>query len=387
MALKKLKEKIYHCFRCGYCQEMIRPITNTYGVCPVYDELKFEHYGSRGRIAIARGILEGKLDYDKKLIDVLYTCLGCGLCAEVCPMYDWAKVDTPLVIRALHQDIFEKGYEIPESHRQSLANIEKEQNPFARKKKERLAWSQDLNMPTGGDIILFPGCDFSYQQPETIRKLVTLLKKAKMDIGISKDEGCCGYPALWAGNVSLARKMAINNVEEMQKAGAKKVVTMCPSCYITLKDDYPELIGKKSNFEVLHITEVLANLVEEERLRFKEFPHKVTYHDPCQLARRGNIYEAPRRVLKSIPNIEFVEPLRHSLNTWCCGGGGLVPLMSLNLSLNLASKRMMELKDNEVETVVTACPFCEKMLRLASKKLKMNTKVYYISDFLSKLDC
>lgn len=362
---------------------MTRPITGTYGVCPVAEELKFEHYNARGRVAIARGILEGALDYDEKLIDVLYTCLGCGLCKEVCPLYDWAKVDTPLIIRALHQDIFEKGFKIPESHKQSCLDIEKEQNPLGHKRAERLVWTQGLNMPTEGETLLFAGCDFSYEQPKTIRRLVNMLKKARIDLAVLKNESCCGYPALWTGNVPLARKMATNNVESIENAGAKNVVTLCPGCHVTLKFDYPDLIGKKMNFEVLHITQVLANLIDENLLRFESIAKKVTYHDPCQLVRRARIYEEPRKVLKSIPLIEFVEPLRSAQNTWCCGGGGLVPLMSSRLSLKIASSRVKELADTEADTVITACPYCLKMLKLALRRSETEIEAYYITDFLS----
>jgi Fe-S oxidoreductase len=385
MALNKVRENIYHCFRCGYCKSMVRPLTGTYGVCPIVDELKFEHYSPRGKVALARGLLEGILEYDEKLIDVLYACLGCGACKEVCPLEDWAKVDVPLIVRSLHQDIIAKGYEIPGYLKQSLLNLERERNPLGHKTGGRLNWSHGLNLPFKGKTAIFVGCDFSYEQPDTAQKLVGILRKAGVDYAFIKSEVCCGYPALWIGDSKLARKLTIENVDAIEKTEAEEVVTLCPSCYVTLKFDYPELLGKDLSFEVLHITQVLSKLVDEGKLKLRPDTRKVTFHDPCQLSRQGGRPYELRKILKNIPDIELVQPLRNGANTWCCGGGGLVPLILPKISLKIASDRVNELVNTGSNTIITACPYCSKMLNLGAKRLKTDVEIHYVTDYLSEL--
>jgi len=382
MGLEKVKNEIYRCFRCGYCREMIRDLTNTYLVCPIREELRFEHYDCRGRIAIAKAILEGNLEYSDKLVELVYMDLGCGLCKEVCPMFDWAKVDFPRVIKAWRQEIVEKGLGPLPVLKEINELTEKYGNPFGKSKDEMIRWRKGNPIPTKGETLYFAGCYASYRQPEIAKSTVNLLTKIGTPFAMMNDEQCCGTPQIWNGQTDLAGKLAINNVKAIQEAGAKKVLTTCPGCYLAFKQDYPEYV--KINFEVQHITEFLEELVDKKSIEFNELNKTVTYHDPCHLGRFARIFEQPRKIIENIPGVKFIEMLRNKENAWCCGSGVVVAPAFPELSFEIAEKRIKEAMDTGAEILVTACPSCVTQLDIAAKKSKAKIEVIDIVELVER---
>ena len=374
MSLKKAKEDIYRCFRCGYCREMIRGLTNTYLVCPSREYFRWEEYDARGRVLVARALIEGDLEYTDKLIESVYTCCACGLCTEVCPMLDFAKVDMPKIIRAWREEIVAKGLGPLPRLKEVNEAIEKDYNPLGQSKAERLNWAQGMSIPRTGDTLYFAGCYAAYRRPEIARATVNILNKNGVELSVLNEEKCCGVPPFWNGRPDLGRSLATSNVQAIKESGAKEMVTTCPGCYMTFKEDYPEYVGSL-DFEVMHITQYLQKLIDNNQLQFNRLEKTVTYHDPCHLGRFSKIYEPPRKIIESIPGINFVEMLRNKENAWCCGAGIVVAPAFPDLSFHTAEARIKEALDTGSDMLVTACPNCVTQLRIAAKRAKADIEV------------
>jgi len=373
MGLADVKDDIYRCFRCGYCREMIRYKTNTYKVCPIREELRFEHYDCRGRILIAKAILEGNL---------VYTDLGCGLCKEVCPMFDWAKVDLPRVIKAWREDIVKKGLGPPQVLKEINEETRKHGNVFGKSQNDMTKWRAGLGIPTKGEVLYFAGCYSTYRQPKIAKSAASLLKGIGTDFAIMNEETCCATPQIWNGQTDLAAELAQKNVKAIRETGAKKVLTTCPGCYMAFKDDYPRYVTV--DFEPVHITQFLADLVDKGTLGLKPLKKTVTYHDPCHLGRFARVFEEPRKVIENVPGVKLVEMLRNRENAWCCGSGVVVGPAFPDLSFAIAGTRIQEAVATGAETLVTSCPSCVTQLDLAAKKSRAKIEVIDLVEFLER---
>ena len=382
LGLERVRSEIDKCFRCGYCRETPRPLSGAYLMCPVREELKFEQYDARGRNLIARALVEGKLDYTQKLIESVYTCCTCGLCTELCPMFQGAKVDTPKIIRAWREEIVEKGLGPPDILREVNHTTERNYNPFGKAANERRRWANGIEIARKADVLYFVGCYASYKQPEIARSAANILTKSNVKFTVLKDEKCCGLPQMWNGEAKLGEKFVSSNVAAIRETGAKKVVATCPGCYMALRSDYPEITGNALDFEVYHMSEFLADLVDKGGLEFKKINKRVTYHDPCHLGRYSKIYEQPRKVIEAIPGIEFAEMKRNRADSACCGSGIVVAPTFPKLSLSIADKRIEEAKDTNAEIIVTTCPSCVTQLKLAARRMRSSIEVVDLVDLV-----
>lgn len=351
--LERYKEEIYHCFRCGFCRELV--LGGAHRICPIREELGFETTYARGRIGVARALLEEKIDYSDPMVERIYTCLGCYNCKTHCP----TKVDTPSVVRGQRNEVYHRNFRKFKALDEIDSNMEAYKNPYGLGPKRRTQWAEGLDVPTRGEFLYFPGCATTYDRPEIAQSLVRILKKTGIEVAyLGEEEWCCGIPELWNGNLSLARFLIEENARRMEAAGAKTILTTCPDCYNVFHKHYPDLLGKQP-FQVFHITEFLLTLLKEERIIFqREIKRRVTYHDPCRLGREAGIFEAPREILKRIPGVELVEMRRNREHSWCCGGGGVVNLVYPKLSIKIAKDRVQEAMETGADTLVTCCPLC-----------------------------
>jgi glycolate oxidase len=201
------------------------------------------------------------------------------------------------------------------------------------------------------------------------------------------EEGCCGYVALISG-LSEFEDIGKATAERLSKTGAKLVVTPCAGCYKTLSLHYEEH-GIEHGLEVLHLVEYLDKLIKEGSVDFKKpFAKKVVYHDPCDIGRHMGIYEPPRDVLKAVPELELVEfPTNRNMAT-CCGGGGALKMVDLDLSKDIAYKRILEAISVGAEIVTPRCPACKANLKLAAdrarKEKKGKLKVMDITEIVAR---
>jgi Fe-S oxidoreductase len=374
--LERYKEEIYHCFRCGFCRELV--LGGAHRICPIREELGFETTYARGRIGVARALLEGKIDYSDPLVERVYTCLGCYNCKAHCP----TKVDTPSVVRAQRDEIYQRGDRKLKALDEIDSNIEKYQNPYGLSKKIRNQWAEGLDLPKRGDLLYFPGCATAYDRPEIARSLVKVLRRAGIEVAyLGDEEVCCGIPELWNGNIQSAKALMEDNGRRFEAAGAKTILTSCPDCYNLFHHHYPGLLGKQP-FRVIHITELLLDLLNQGRIVFeKEIKKRITYHDPCRLGREAGIFEPPREILKRIPGIELVEMKRNRQHSWCCGGGGVVNLVYPKLSIKIAKDRVQEAKETGAEMLVTCCPLCYRQFdnRLWEREMDLQELIVLVA--------
>ncbi|TFF98808.1 MAG: (Fe-S)-binding protein [Promethearchaeota archaeon] len=375
-----------------------------YLTCPVKEALgdeAFEIYFSRGRMAILKSILEGKLSLSRELAEYVYQCSECGNCTEVCHMTQndniilntskW--IDHVEVWDALRRDLVKAGYAPLEKHARliELMNREDMKNPYGELKVKKYEWAKGFsNIKEKGELAIFAGCTMPLRQRETLKNMMKILEAAGKEIAYSNDEWCCGSIAMRIGDYKSVEEEVHHNIDLFKKMGAKIVFSPCAGCYRTLKKDYPEYIGEDLPFEVKHITELLIEMMNNKEIPFKT-PNsktiKVTYHDPCHLGRHMGLYEIPRDVITNIPGIELIEMKRNKNNAWCCGAGGGVKSQFPDLAVEISKERIHEAIESGAEILLTSCPFCVGNLTDAYNEMdsetKENIKVVDLIDFIA----
>jgi len=227
------------------------------------------------------------------------------------------------------------------------------------------------------EVVYFAGCVSSFS-PRTFsipRSVVQILKGAGVDFTLlGDDEWCCGFPLLSSGMKDEAKKLADHNIDAVNKKGAKVLIASCPSCYHTWKHEYPKISDKKAGFEIMHLSQYLLKLIKDKKVKLKPLNIRVSYHDPCDLGRNSEVYDEPRKVIESIPGIEFIELEANKNLANCCGGGGNLESLDAGLSGRIAESRAREIIAVDVDVLVSACQQCERTLATALKKLKKEAK-------------
>ncbi len=296
--------------------------------------------------------------------DTLWACTTCGACQEVCPVF----IEHPLKIIQMRQNLVLEQEKTPQDLVRTFRNIERQSNPWGNANDKRMEWAEGLNVPTIEDKpdpewILWVGCAgaFDARIIKQTRAMVKVLEAAKVDYAVlGHQEGCTGDPARRAGNEMLFQMLAEQNVETLKTAGAKKVVTSCPHCLHTLKNDYPQFGGE---FEVVHHTQLLARLVADGKLSPGGSPvDSITYHDSCYLGRWNREFDAPRAVIDAIGVPTYKEMKRSKRHGFCCGAGGGRMFMEEEPDKRVNVNRTDEVIAAGVEAVAVACPFCNIML-------------------------
>jgi Fe-S oxidoreductase len=377
----------------------------------------FHAYSAGGKMIAALALLDGRIDYTNKLVEIIYQCQMDGACDVSCKVNrDMDPLEVMLELRA---KCVEEGQVLP-AHMVMIESLKSDDNTLGEPKAERGKWAEGLDVKDiakeKADVLYFAGCRYSFDQDlrKIARDALSLLMKAGVDVGISgKEEACCGGRAFEIGYRGELTKYAEHNMETWKAAGVRTVVTPCSDCYGTFKFHYARL-GKEMNFEVLHITEYLDRLIKEGTLKpIRKVPMQVTYHDPCHLGRlsepfipwegverkvlgqvivkdppkeyrRGTsgIYEPPRDVLRSIPGLELVEMERIKEYAWCCGAGGGVKEAYPEFALSTADERMEEAMATGAEVLVTSCSWCERNFRDALERSGANIKLYDVVELL-----
>jgi Fe-S oxidoreductase len=240
------------------------------------------------------------------------------------------------------------------------------------------------------DILFWVGCAGSFDQraQKITKAFAAILNKVAIKYAIlGKEEACTGDPARRAGNEFLFQMMAYNNIQVLNNYGIKKIVTACPHCFNILKNEYPELGG---NYEVIHHTSFLQQLIDEGKIKLKEggsFKGKrITYHDSCYLGRANNIYEAPRKLLE-ILDAELVEMKRCRSNGLCCGAGGAQMFKEEEPgSKRVNIERTDEALSLNPNVIASACPFCNTMLTdgVKNKEKEQEVKVLDIAEIIAE---
>jgi heterodisulfide reductase subunit D len=175
---------------------------------------------------------------------------------------------------------------------------------------------------------------------------------------LGEDEWCCGNPLMLAGDEDGAKRYAEHNIDVLESRGVEKVITSCAGCYRVFKWEYPKLLKKKVNFEVVHSVEFLRDKIVSKELTIKPSMQKMTYHDPCELSRLGGVIEAPREVMKHLTT-NYIELPENKLDVRCCGGGGLLQTVNNDLRTSIVQRRIDQAKSMGIEIITSACPSCK----------------------------
>ena len=368
--LRQYQEEMLRCNRCGYCQ----------AACPIYDVLRREPATARGRIQLLRAVSEGRLPLSELTSRYIYGCTDCQCCLLSCP--GGVRTDE---IFATAREIMADSEFFPANLSELEKRVRATHNISGEPGENRLLWAENLeDKPEGlvgkesAEVVLFTGC-VSALYPMAygiLQALVKILQAAEVDFTtLGPEEWCCGYPLLSAG-VPVS-ELIDHNLEQVKALGAKKLITTCPSCYHMWKHQYPS-----DSFQVLHCTEFLAEIVEAGRVSLRPLNMRVTYHDPCDLGRKSEIYDAPRRILQAIPSLEFVEMEDHGENALCCGGGGNLETLDAELSAEVAKLRLEQALATRAEVIVSACQQCERTLAMAARRDKVTIRVMDVVQLL-----
>jgi len=307
----------------------------------------------------------------------IWECRTCFACQEECPVFV-EHVDKLMEFRRYL--VMTTG-KMPSSAEQAMTSLMMRNHPWGRTEFTREGWAEKLGIKelSDGDsspLLFWVGCTGALvdQNLEATESLGRILKAAGVDFGIlGSQEICCGDPARRMGNdysfVELARK----NVELFNKYGVKKILTACPHCFNTFKNEYPEF---GLNVEVVHHSQFMAELLREGRLSVGvPFSQRICYHDSCYLGRYNDIYDAPRRVLKTAGGASPLEMASSRANSLCCGGGGGHVWMEESQGTRISHVRVEEALKTGAEIIATACPFCLQLLRDGVKGLSAEEKL------------
>jgi Fe-S oxidoreductase len=368
---------MYTCTECGRCSDNCPATRTGKRLSPKHFMVDLrDHLYGRQQEFTAAGAAPAKIDVVGAVIapEVVWACTSCRACEEECPVFI-TYVDKFIDLRRYL--VQEKG-EFPNDLQTAFRGLENAGNPWGLPAEDRLAWAAGLDVPLIADrpdveYLWWVGCAAAYDDKakRAARALAQLLNHAEVRYAVlGPEETCNGDPARRAGNEFLFQTLAQANVETLNRYQVKKILTMCPHCFNTLKHEYPDFGG---HYEVVHHSVLLQDLVRQGRLRpTRSSGQRVVYHDSCYLGRYNDIYDAPRAVLAAVPGLQLLEAHDTRDRGMCCGAGGAQMFKEEEHGerrVNLL--RTEQLLDAQPQAVASACPFC---LRMVSDGLGMKDR-------------
>lgn len=383
----KYNDMIHRCFRCGYCKFPTdwSDVTN----CPAYARFRMESYSTGGRLWLIRAWVNGELEWTEHLADIVYACAACKNCVEKCPLS--FSDDIVNMVVAAKNEMVELGL-LPPAVKKFLNNVQLYGNPYGISAKRRTGWMEGKNFQPyqGQDFLYYVGCEGSYdtRAQSAARALGDILTNTGVSFGVlGEKEKTDGNEVDLLGEDALFESVVEENIRQFKGQGVRKIITLSPHSYNAMKNSYPKFGGE---FEVLHYTQVLADLIKKKKLSGAGFDGKITFHDPCFLGRWNQEYDAPRNILKAVPGATLVEMERNRKGALCCGGGGgnfYTDLLG-GSEESPARIRVREAVATGADILAVACPNCLTMLEDAVKVegLEEKIKVRDIAEIVSGVD-
>ncbi len=305
--------------------------------------------------------------FERITAEEIWACTTCKACDENCPV-NIEILDKILDMRR-YLSLMESNF--PAELGNAYRSMENQGNPWGMSQNDRADWAKDLNVevvdpgsPFSHEYLYWVGCagSFDDKNKKVTQAMAKLLERAGVDVAIlGPSEMCTGDSARRSGNEYLFQMLALPNIEMMNGMGVKKIITQCPHCFNTLKNEYPQLGG---NYEVVHHSEFLEYLIDTGKLdmRSASLEDRIVYHDSCYLGRHNDVYMAPRKVVGSIKGLQIVEMPRNGTKGMCCGAGGARMWMEESIGVKVNDERAQEAISTGAGRVATACPFCYIML-------------------------
>ncbi len=320
--------------------------------------------------------------------DAVWACTTCGGCQEVCPVF----VEHINKVVDIRRNMVLMESRMPDTVQAFLTSMEKRGHPWAGTQNNRSDWIREVGLKglepaEEVDLLYWVGCTGALERRSKgiSSAVVKLLQAAGVSFGVlGSEEGCCGDPARRVGNEYLFQSMAEQNIEVLKSHRVKRIVTHCPHCLNSLKNEYPQFGG---DFQVVHHSQLLAELVQQGRLRLRgSINEKVVIHDSCYLGRHNGIFGAPRDLLKGIPGLTVAEASRSGGRSFCCGGGGGHMWMDDTIGTRISEVRAGQLMETGATVVAVSCPFCLQMIEagINASDQARSTRIRDISELLEE---
>lgn len=354
------------CTRCGRCQDNCPAHLTEKPLSPkkLLQDLR-THMEEKGRGPVPEGAEEKQLVGGVIENETIWACTTCLNCHFQCPVFE-TTVDKTIEMRR-YLVLMESNF--PQEVQAVFRNMENNSNPWGVGAHTRGDWAKELDVKLASsgepfDILLYVGCAgaFDDRYKKVAVAMTKILQKAGINFAIlGAEEGCCGDSARRIGNEYLYETLVQNNLAAMQNYNVKKILTICPHCLNSLKNEYPQ---HGAAFEVVHHTEFILDLIEKGRIKLRAAaePMKVCYHDSCFLGRYNEIYDQPRKILKSIQGISITEMDRNLDRSFCCGAGGGRMWMEEHLGKRINEARTDQALEKNPDAIATACPYCLTMI-------------------------
>ncbi|MGH3032806.1 MAG: (Fe-S)-binding protein [Gaiellaceae bacterium] len=360
----------YNCYSSGhkFCRE----------VCPVMQVTRDEAHTPTAFHANVVAMDEGHLTIEDVARDYVH-CTQCGACELRCPntlftgdfyRFRTRTVDLVKAVRAL---AVESGVHQPGWQRWNELTDETKSEPVLNGtpvSQEHVAdWAEGLDLPVGGETVLFCDCEAAFYRTSVPRAVARILQVAGVEFGLMREQWCCGGPAAEMGYAGQARRFAEHNVADWRAVGAKRILVLDPHDYISFTEDYPRYFGEEFDFEIVLVVELVAELIREGKLELTHPVERiVTYHDACRLNKRKGIHREPREILRAIPGLTFKDVDHVTQWSYCSGAGAGLGIERPDLTAEISRRRVERARALEIDTLVSACVWSERPLSEQGEK-------------------
>ena len=380
----------YACIQCSRCQDACPAYETGKELSPSALEINKRYFINDNISTIANGESIDKALTDWMLTEeAAWSCTTCGYCVEVCPVGNEPMID---ILRA-RQNLVMMESNFPQDAMETFEKMENYGNPWGLSPQDRENWMDGLDVPLmrekkNTDVLYWAGCSGAYDSRgrEISQSVAKILNEAKIDYAcLGNEETCTGDSARRIGNEYLFQTMAEQNKETFEQYNFKKIVTQCPHCFTTLKNDYAEM---GIELDVVHHSQYIDELINEKKIEPKPYlDEDITFHDPCYLGRHNGEYDAPRKVLQSVLKEGSIKEMEQSKSdSFCCGAGGGNMWYEIKTGERINQHRVNQAVDTESKTIAAACNFCNIMLEDGVKTTgnEENIRVVDIAEMVSK---
>jgi Fe-S oxidoreductase len=320
--------------------------------------------------------------------EVIWECTTCGACMEVCPVF----IEHVPRIVDMRRHLVEMKAKFPEELLTFFENMEQRSNPWGIAPADRTKWAADINVPPfeagKTEYLFYVGCAgaFDARNRHTTLSISKILDKSGITWGtLGRDEMCCGDSLRRLGNEYVFDRMAKANIKMFADKGVKKIITQCPHCFSTLKNDYKQY---GADFQVVHHTEFINGLIQEGRLKLDSAKDlgSIVFHDSCYLGRYNGVFDAPRRVISAATGKAPVEMERRRDQGFCCGAGGGRMWMEEKEGTLINVARVEEALDKKPDAICVCCPYCMTMFDdgLKDKEAADKVQVLDLAEIVAK---
>lgn len=394
--LKDLKN-INECSKCGICRS----------VCPVFLTVNDEVMSPRGKISLVEAFLEEKIIDIKRYADIIRSCIKCTRCSNVCPV----GVKVEKIIQSARELLYSKiSAEVKETFRYFLENpseflrkkfnenSDDQQNAFPIWFSPLLfhdkAYLPELSEKTALEkydgyikayksaslqVSLFIGCSINYSNTFIADSTVEVLRKLNVDVFIPKDQVCCSAPLLLFGNTEDASEFALRNIKALMAEEPDAIITLCPACGVTLRQDYENIIDNNISYFTNKVYDISEFIDIHTNYKINKMDFSVTYHDPCYLRLGQKVFNEPRQILsKSAELIEMKDADK------CCGSGGALALFHPEISEQIGKNKIESIIQTKADIVATGCPGCIMFIKEMFKRKGIHKEVLHTIQILEK---